>query len=132
MFRAPTATTLLHLEYPHPLEPVRVEIHAVEETTSVRLSGELDLANAERLEGELLAVVGRHPRQLVVDLSGLEFMDLSGMRVILRCAGLAAHAGIGISVEPGKRGPRRLLELCGCLERIRLLSQRAAWRHQTQ
>lgn len=122
---SPTTTTN-HLEYPHPLELLRVEIHAVEDTTVVVVSGDLDLASAEQLEGKLLALLERRLRQLVIDLSELEFMDLSGMRVILQCAELAAHAGIGISIEPGEGGPRRLLELCGCLELLRLASPRPA------
>lgn len=52
----------------------------------VRLTGEIDLANADSLAAKLEPVLSMRPAQLVVDVSGLEFMDSSGIALLVRCA----------------------------------------------
>jgi anti-sigma B factor antagonist len=51
---------------------------------TVRLSGELDISTAEGLEGVLdeLAAAGG-PARILVDLSGLRFMDSTGLRLLV-------------------------------------------------
>ena len=66
------------------------------------LRGELDLATAPELE-ELLNARVDSGQEVVVDLRGLEFMDSSGIRVLV-----AAHARAGrtgtrvVVVRPGR------------------------------
>jgi anti-anti-sigma regulatory factor len=45
--------------------------------TRISLSGEIDLANAETVEEEILAAVPDHPSPLSVDLAGLDYEDYS-------------------------------------------------------
>ena len=52
----------------------------------VRLTGEIDISNAERLGDALESIVGPDARELVVDLDGLEFMDSAGIAMLLRTA----------------------------------------------
>lgn len=52
--------------------------------TMVALAGEVDATNSEELHGVLESVVREHPRLLLVDLSGLSFMDSTGLRMLLR------------------------------------------------
>jgi len=52
----------------------------------VRLTGEIDISNAEQLGDALEAIVGPDARRLVVDLDGLEFMDSAGIAMLLRTA----------------------------------------------
>src|SRR6266571_803816 len=49
----------------------------------VRLAGELDLYNAHALRDELVAAAEREPERLVVDLSGLTFIDSTGLGVLI-------------------------------------------------
>ena len=51
--------------------------------TVLELGGELDLFAAPRL-AEALDAVGGADRRIVVDLRGLEFMDSTGLALILR------------------------------------------------
>jgi anti-anti-sigma factor len=55
-----------------------------EDTLSVRLAGELDLSNVERVEAELAPELARHPRHLILDASRLEFADSSAIALWLR------------------------------------------------
>lgn len=55
-----------------------------EDTLTVRLAGELDLSNVGRVEAEVAPALGRHPRELIVDASSLEFADSSAIALWLR------------------------------------------------
>jgi anti-sigma B factor antagonist len=52
----------------------------------VRVSGEVDLANADSLGATIEPVVSTRPEQLIVDVSDLEFMDSSGIALLLHWA----------------------------------------------
>jgi anti-anti-sigma factor len=83
--------------------------------------GEADLVTTSRLERELVRALADGSQRLVVDLSNLTFMDLFGMRALLRCRKSAQDKGIALILIPGTRGPRRLMEICGALEQFELL-----------
>lgn len=64
---------------------VEVEVTSPsEDTLSVRLSGELDLSNVERVEAELAPELARHPRHMILEAAGLEFADSSAIALWLR------------------------------------------------
>jgi anti-anti-sigma factor len=48
----------------------------------VRLAGEVDISNADQLEMEISGVVRNDAVGLVLDLSGIEFMDSAGIRML--------------------------------------------------
>jgi anti-anti-sigma factor len=52
--------------------------------TLVLLDGEADVTNCNALREVLEAEVAKQPRTLILDLSGLRFMDSSALHVILR------------------------------------------------
>ena len=52
--------------------------------TLVELVGEADVTNCASLRKVLEAEVAKLPRMLIIDLSGLRFMDSSALHVILR------------------------------------------------
>jgi anti-sigma B factor antagonist len=52
--------------------------------TLVELTGEADVTNSDALRGVLDAEVAKQPRTMIIDLSGLRFMDSSALHVILR------------------------------------------------
>ena len=74
---------------------------------SVRLTGELDHRAADALRGELDGLIeNTGARRLVLDLSGLEFMDSSGVGLIIgrykrmkRRGGSVAVAGVGPRID---------------------------------
>ena len=72
-----------------PPEEFSISVAEVDGRAQVTLRGELDLATAPELE-QLLTVRIDASQEVVVDLRGLEFMDSSGIRVLV-----AAHARAG-------------------------------------
>jgi anti-anti-sigma factor len=73
-------------------ELVRVEMEERDEGEVViaRLTGELDIAVAESVGSKIARAVPSSARGVVVDMSGLEFMDSSGVSMLF---GLARQVG---------------------------------------
>jgi anti-anti-sigma factor len=88
----------------------------------LRLGGELDIATVPLVE----ATVDRHSagrHALVVDLSALDFMDSSGLRLILELGGRGEGAGVAF-VAPGER-VGRVLDMTGARQRLHWVSDPA-------
>jgi anti-sigma B factor antagonist len=81
-------------------------------------SGEIDLSSAHRLEQQVTRLLDEGPSRLVIDLADLEFIDLSGVRALLRCREHSAQLGIPFRLVSGSGEPRRILQLCGLLARF--------------
>jgi anti-sigma B factor antagonist len=84
----------------------------------VSVSGELDLAAASSLESELDRVLQSEVTRIVLDLAGLEFIDSTGLSVLVRAQQRAHESGreLGL-VNPGQQ-VERLLSLTGLTERL--------------
>ena len=77
----------------------------------VGLSGELDLSRALLLEQELRAVEGARPSAIVIDLSGLDFVDSSGLARLIAARRRAERGGWRIVLVQGSEAVRRLLSM---------------------
>ena len=93
--------------------PLTFEIRESTAAGSLRLSlvGELDLASAPELEDRLALLRATNcPTRL--DLSKLEFIDSTGLHVLIRAVGDARRSGWSFQIEP-EVGPqvRRLFRL---------------------
>ena len=84
------------------IAPLRARSSHDGDTRVIALFGELDLATAPTLEIELEDARGAHATLIVLDMRELEFIDSTGLRLILQ-----AH----------RRSPGQLLIL-GCPERV--------------
>lgn len=79
----------------------------------VRVGGELDIATGLLLHHQLAAQVTSGRTHLVIDLSGVPFMDSSGLNTILRTDRETRAAGGGLVLAGAGPQVRRLLELTG-------------------
>lgn len=62
---------------------LRTKIREVEGAALVGLFGELDISEVKQAEKALEAAEAKQPKVLVIDLRGLEFMDSSGIRLVV-------------------------------------------------
>ncbi len=83
----------------------------------VRLIGEIDISNADEISVELDAVAVEGS-QLVIDLAGLEFMDSSGIAMLLRAA---AHVD-ALELRNPSSTVRRIIECTGLTDILRMTS----------
>lgn len=58
-------------------------VESVGDTYIVRLSGRLDISGAEAFEREILKIIGREPKNLVINLSQVTYLSSSGIRTLL-------------------------------------------------
>jgi anti-sigma B factor antagonist len=64
--------------------PARIEIHERPDVWVLEASGELDYADCEAFRHQIDRVVTEMPRVCIVDLSGIEYLDSSGLGLLLR------------------------------------------------
>ena len=78
-------------------------------------SGEVDLAGAPVLADEVDALALGPGHRVVLDLSGVDFMDSSGLHVLVRLHRRVEEVGGELSVRDPSPQVRHLLELTGLL-----------------
>jgi anti-anti-sigma factor len=92
----------------------------------VALRGELDLAGAPALESELARVIrGSGPQAIVLDLSGLDFMDSSGLRAVVVADQRAAAARVRFALVRGGEPVHRVFDITRMTERLTWVSSPA-------
>ncbi len=85
----------------------------------IALTGELDVAGAALLENELSRVAEEHdPRGVVLDLRGLEFMDSTGLRlIVLADTRLRAESRM-LTLVRGPSDVHRVFEITRMIDRL--------------
>ena len=91
---------------------VTIEVEARQGTTTIVVSGELDLVTMPFLTAQLALAVLDRPGRLVFDLSGTRFMDCGSARLIAAAGQWLPDGGRLVIRRPGP-GVRRVLELTG-------------------
>ena len=78
------------------------------------VAGEIGLYTAPRLHGELVtALAGDQPVRLVIDMSGVEFCDSTGMNVLLAAHRRAHEQGGDLELAAPRPGVRKILQVTG-------------------
>jgi anti-sigma B factor antagonist len=94
---------------PRPIS-VRLELDAG--TATVYIAGELDLTTTPELARHLEQVLARQPRRLVLDLSGVSFIDVAAARLLSGATGLRPAAAPPV-LRRASPEARRVLALTG-------------------
>jgi anti-anti-sigma factor len=82
-------------------------------THYLRLDGEFDIACTETFREQVAAVLRERPEAVIVDLSRLQFIDSSGLRLVMEARGLCEDSGLDYSVIAGSGQVRRVFDLTG-------------------
>ena len=94
----------------------RVEVRSEGPDSVLTLFGELDLASSPALEEELDRVAGS--ARVVIDLRELEFIDSTGLSVLVKAHQRAGEEGREFGLVKGAGQVERLLSLTGLAERL--------------
>lgn len=97
-----------------------VEIRDGTQAVVIGVSGELDLASSPALERELEGGAASQAEVVIVDLRNLEFMDSTGLSVLVRAHQRAVENGQRFGVVRGPQQVQRLLSLTGVADRLNL------------
>ena len=82
----------------------------------IELSGELDLDGAPQLEEELRSAESGDATAIVVDLSGLEFIDSTGIRLLVLAAERLPEGRLSLLRGPAQ--VHRVFELTDLADRL--------------
>jgi anti-anti-sigma factor len=88
------------------------KVTPVDSVRAVHLEGELDLASAPRLS-EVLLDAASFGGPVVVDATGLSFMDSTGINVLLKAAGVVARQGWCVYLHIDDGAVEKVLTLTG-------------------
>lgn len=94
--------------------PLKVRVRRNGRLCVLRVSGELDIATAASFAAQAAEALRIPPGQFVLDLSGLEFVDVRGARA-LAAVTCAVPAGCPVLVRSANSRVRRVLDLLGPL-----------------
>ena len=78
-------------------------------------TGEIDLYTAPRLQSELAAVIASAApaARVIVDMSGVDFCDSTGMNVLLSCLRQARERGGELELAAPRPAVRKILSVTG-------------------
>lgn len=79
----------------------------------IRVTGELDIATAEKAYSYISDIIDGGPAPVTVDLSGLTFCDASGLGVLARIARHARQAGRQLKLSSARPSLLKLMRLTG-------------------
>jgi anti-sigma B factor antagonist len=101
-----------------------LEIHRSDDdgVRVVEPKGDVDLATARQLGTVLRQEVAEAPDEVVVDLSETTHLDSSGVAVLLNAQRRLTRVGSRFAVIAPRGAPRRVLELTGVADTLRMRS----------
>jgi len=89
------------------------------------LTGDLDLTSGWMLDCPLRQIGARGSRSFTLDLSGLTFIDSTGVRAVLAARGLCAARRCEFMLIPGPAHVQRVLELGGLTAELSISGREA-------
>jgi anti-anti-sigma factor len=92
-------------------------------TVHVRLSGELDISTAPKVEDELARVEPNRPDLIVLDLRNLAFMDSTGLRLLIAADARARQQGRRLTIVKGPEPVQRVLRITRLEERLEIVDE---------
>jgi len=101
-------------------EPLTVEVAAQGDEVVLVLVGELDPHTAPILRSSVDDAVSDVTTTLVLDVAGLQFIDSSGLRVIISAHKVMADKGGRLVLRAPTDNTRRLLDITGLAEHVDL------------
>jgi anti-sigma B factor antagonist len=85
---------------------------------TISLAGELDVATVPAVERELEHVEATDALSIVVDLGGLEFIDSTGVRMLLSANARSRADAHRLVLLRGSAPVQRVFEICGVHRRL--------------
>ncbi|HEX4127015.1 MAG TPA: STAS domain-containing protein [Acidimicrobiales bacterium] len=93
-----------------------VEVLEDEDGAIVELGGEIDVSNVDLAQKAIADLLESRPKRLIFDLSGITFMDSSGLGLLL----LAQRETESVEIREASAIAERVIEATGLAEYLRL------------
>jgi anti-anti-sigma factor len=99
-------------------DQLRIDVRHESDRVILTLAGELDMASSELLEQAIANEDLAGAATLVLDLEQLQFIDSTGLRVILTAFERCRGRGQEFAITPGSQQVQRLLSVTGVAEHL--------------
>ncbi len=99
----------------------RIELRNAPDRVVLCLHGELDLASAPLLQQEIESA-GADAGMIVLDLKELQFIDSTGLRIVLAANERSQERGQEFALTRGSQQVQRLLSITGVGEHLRIIA----------
>jgi anti-anti-sigma factor len=90
-----------------------LSVHPDNRYTIVRVGGEIDISIADPLQEGLLRIMRAHTARLLLDLSGVSFMDCAGVQALALTRRRAELRGGSMQLIAESSAVRRIINLTG-------------------
>ena len=100
-------------------DELHVEVSETVRAWSVVVQGEIDMQTAPQLERVLDDVIAKGALLVTLDLEGVDFLDSSGLRVVLAASRQLTAQDGQLLLEGASPAVERVLEVTGLIERLR-------------
>lgn len=91
------------------------------DTVHIRLSGELDISTAAKVEDELARIEPNRPETILLDLRNLAFMDSTGLRLLIAADTRARNQGRKLTIVKGPEPVQRVFRITRLEERLEIV-----------
>jgi anti-sigma B factor antagonist len=88
-----------------------LEVDDCADTYVLRCRGEIDMSTCERFDAALACVGSNGHSRVVVDLSGVHFMDSTGLNCLVRARNRLSDTGHQLSVRGASPATRKLFAI---------------------
>jgi anti-anti-sigma factor len=92
---------------------LQVDVSESHGSARIALSGQFDIASSDDASRALQALLRRGLELVVIDLSGLDFMDSTGIKFLVEGRDTARDLGVRLSLVQGGDLVRRVLTVAG-------------------
>jgi anti-sigma B factor antagonist len=95
------------------LDGIELNVDRQGATATIGVAGDIDLTSAPRLDDEVTGLIEDSVNSLTIELTGVSFMDSTGLRVLLKASKLLDSSGGTLVLRDPSDAVRRLLEVSG-------------------
>ncbi len=93
---------------------MQISFETINQTLIIKLCEELDHHSSDYIRDKIDSeIVGKNPKNIIFDMSDLNFMDSSGVGVIIGRYKLISSKGGKAAISNMKPQIRRIYEICG-------------------
>ncbi len=88
------------------------------QTMLVTVNGEVDASSSAALRDGIKGALTGGYKKVVLDLTGVSFMDSAGLRVLIDTQALGENSGSSVKIEAASDSVSRLLEMTALTDRF--------------
>jgi anti-sigma B factor antagonist len=103
-------------------DQLQIGVRSESDRVVIRLEGELDMANAPRLRATIEEADLDGRSMLVLDMQQLQFIDSTGLRIILWARERCQESDREFALTPCSPQVQRLLTVSGAGEHLRIIA----------